>query len=87
MKGTSQLLPESSQHNREVSGMKPWKGTTATSQPGFPISTSSRRANHTPAALAFQVQIDIATLGWYRGSLGSFADLFGLFLASNLLSR
>jgi hypothetical protein len=67
--------------------MKPWKGTAATSQPGFPISTSSRRANHTPAALAFQVQIDIATLGWCRGSLGSFADLFGLFLASNLLSR
>ena len=43
--------------------------------------------NHTPAALARQVQIDIAALGSHRGSLGSFADLFGLFPASNLPDR
>ena len=37
--------------------------------------------------LARQVQIDIAALGSHRGSFGSFADLFGLFLASNLPRR
>ncbi len=50
-------------------------------QAGIPISTLSLRKNHTPAALARQVQIDIATLGSHRGSFGSFADLSGLFLA------
>jgi hypothetical protein len=41
----------------------------------------------TPTALARQVQIDKAALGSHRGSFGSFADLFGLFLASNLPRR
>ena len=40
-----------------------------------------------PAALSCQVQIDIGALGSHRGSLGSSADLFGLFLPSNLPSR
>jgi hypothetical protein len=43
--------------------------------------------NHTPTALTRQVQIDIAALGSHRGSFDSFADLFGLFLASNLPCR
>lgn len=34
--------------------------------PEFPISTLSLRDNHTPAALAHQVQIDIAALGSHR---------------------
>jgi hypothetical protein len=55
--------------------------------PEFPISTLSLRENPTSAALVRQVQIDIATLGSHRGSFGSFADLFGLFLASNLPGR
>ncbi len=53
----------------------------------FPISTLSLRENHTPAALSCQVQIDIAARGSHRGSFGSFADLFSLFLASNLPGR
>ena len=43
--------------------------------------------NHIPAALSCQVQIDIAALGSHRGSFSSFADWFGLFLASNLPGR
>jgi hypothetical protein len=50
----------------------------------FPISKSSFRENHTYAPLVCQVQIDMIALGSHRGSFGSFADLFGLFLASNL---
>src|SRR6059036_3430743 len=53
-------------------------------KPEFPISTLSLCGNHTPAALARQVQIDIAALGSHRDSFGSFADLVGLFLPSNL---
>jgi len=56
-------------------------------KPEFPISTLSLCGNHTPAALARQVQIDIAAPESYRGSFGSFADLVGLFLASNLPGR
>src|SRR2546426_9511673 len=56
-------------------------------KPEFPISTLSLRENHTPAALSCQFQIDIAALGSHRGSFGSFADLFCLFLASNLPGR
>jgi hypothetical protein len=34
-----------------------------------------------------QIQIDVAALGAHRGAFGIFADLFGLFLASNLPDR
>ena len=67
--------------------MKPWNGTAATTEPEFPISTLSLRENHMSAALACQVQIDMAAHGLHRGSFGSFSDLFGLFLASNLPGR
>ena len=39
--------------------MNPWDSTAAAAQPGFPISTSYRGANDTPAALTFQARIDI----------------------------
>ncbi len=39
------------------------------------------------AALACQVQTDLAALRSHRGSLGSFADLFGLYLASYVPGR
>ncbi len=48
----------------------------------FPISTLSLRKNLTAAALSCQSQITMAVVEWHRGSLGSFADLFGPFLAS-----
>jgi hypothetical protein len=55
---------------------------------GISDFTSISAQNHTPAALSCQVhQIDIAALGSHGGSFGSFADLFGLFLASNLPDR
>jgi hypothetical protein len=57
------------------------------SEPEFPISTLSLCENHMLAALSCQVQINIAALGSHRGSFSSFADLFGLFLASNLPGR
>ena len=56
-------------------------------EPEFPISTLSLRENHTPATLSCQIPMDMAALGSYRGSFGSFADLFGLFLASSLPDR
>jgi hypothetical protein len=55
--------------------------------PEFPISTSSVRENHTPAALVRQVQIDVGAAGLHRGSFGNFADLFRLFLSSNQSGR
>jgi hypothetical protein len=58
--------------------------------PGARISdfNSICAQNHMPAALSCQVhQIDMGALGSHRGSFGSFADLVGLFLASNLPRR
>jgi hypothetical protein len=55
--------------------------------PKYLILTLSLRENHTPAALARQVQIDTAALGPHRAPFGSLVDLFGLFLASNLPGR
>jgi hypothetical protein len=52
--------------------------------PEFPISTLSLRENHMPAVLSRQAQTDTAPAASHRGSFGSFADLFILFLASYL---
>ena len=37
--------------------------------------------------MQIDMHIDIASLGAHRGAFGIFADLFSLFLASNLVDR
>ena len=54
---------------------------------GISVFISVFANDRTQASCAFQAQIAMAPFGWHRGSFGGYANVFVLFLSSNVPDR